>query len=73
LFSECAEEQGAGQSKTGRIYVIYLLMLLRKMRHGVTEVVIYVNDVLGFTDELGGTKLQVSFQGKEQTLHELWA
>jgi S1/P1 Nuclease len=72
LFSECAEEQGAGQSKTGRIYVIYLLMLLRKMRHGVTEVVIYVNDVLGFTDELGGTKLQVSFQGKEQTLHELW-
>jgi hypothetical protein len=27
---------------------------------------------IGFTDELGGTKLHVSFQGKEQTLHELW-
>jgi len=27
---------------------------------------------VGFTDELGGTKLQVSFHGKEQTLHELW-
>jgi S1/P1 Nuclease len=27
---------------------------------------------VGFTDELGGTKLQVSFQGKQQTLHELW-
>ena len=27
---------------------------------------------VAFTDELGGTKLQVSFQGKEQTLHELW-
>ena len=45
LGSECAQEQGAGQSKTGRIYLIYLLMRLRKMSQGVTEVVIYVNDV----------------------------
>jgi len=45
IGSECAQEQGAGQPKTGRIYVIYLLRRLQKMRQSVTEVVIYVNDV----------------------------
>jgi hypothetical protein len=27
---------------------------------------------VGFLDDLGGTKTKVTFQGKEQTLHELW-
>jgi S1/P1 Nuclease len=27
---------------------------------------------VGFLDDPGGTKTKVTFQGKEQTLHELW-
>jgi S1/P1 Nuclease len=27
---------------------------------------------VGFLDDLGGTKTKVTFQGKTQTLHELW-
>ncbi len=55
-----SQESPLAEKQIALNYIVHLIGDLHQPLH------------VGFLDDLGGTKTKITFQGEEQTLHQLW-